>query len=139
MSHTYETGTNRLHRLDYGNGDRVEYTYDSLIYELSADSEYIYVWAYDNAGNIRSRTEYALLGEDLGEPLDTVVYEYTDSQWGDLLTSFDGRSIPHGHIPMMPTVCERAEQMEFLSTLMSTTVMSLRFLCIWSKWRNATI
>ena len=28
-SYTYESGTNRLQRLDYGNGDRVQYIYDS--------------------------------------------------------------------------------------------------------------
>ena len=60
-SYTYENGTNRLQRLDYGNGDRVEYTYDSLgrlILETYEDGETV-SYAYDNSGNLATVTDSA--------------------------------------------------------------------------------
>ena len=96
-SYTYESGTNRLQRLDYGNGDRVEYTYDSLgrlILETYEDSETV-SYAYDNSGNLATVTDsetgvvttyyYDLLNRqsgyrEQGANLDhTVKYEYDDN------------------------------------------------------------
>ena len=95
-SYTYESGTNRLQRLDYGNGDRVEYTYDSqgrLIRQTNEDGETV-SYAYDNSGNLATVTDsetgvvttyyYDLLNRqsgyrEQGANLDhTVKYEYDE-------------------------------------------------------------
>ena len=95
-SYTYESGTNRLQRLDYGNGDRVEYTYDSqgrLIRQTYEDGETV-SRAYDNSGNLATVTDsetgtvttyyYDLLNRqsgyrEQGANLDhTVKYEYDE-------------------------------------------------------------
>ena len=77
------------------------YVYDSqnqLIRENNVDAQKTWVWTYDNAGNITSRSEYAYTFGELGEPLDTVVYSYTNADWGDLLTSYDGKPITYDQI-----------------------------------------
>ena len=51
-----------------------------------------------NAGNITSRKEYARTYGEKGELLDTVVYTYGDSEWGDLLTAYDGKPITYDGI-----------------------------------------
>jgi len=56
------------------------------------------VWTYDNAGNILSKKEYAYTTGALGAVLDTVVYSYGDSSWGDLLTAYDGKPITYDGI-----------------------------------------
>ena len=95
-SYSYESGTNRLQRLDYGNGDRVQYTYDSqgrLIQEEYEDGETV-SYAYDNSGNLATVTDsetgtvttyyYDLLNRqsgyrEKGTDLDhTVKYEYNE-------------------------------------------------------------
>ena len=48
------------------------------------------MWTYDNAGNILSRKEYAYTTGSLGTATDTVNYTYGNSEWGDLLTYYDG-------------------------------------------------
>ena len=45
-----------------------------------------------------SRSEYAYTFGELSEPLDTVIYGYTDPDWGDLLTSYDGTAITYDTI-----------------------------------------
>lgn len=95
-SYTYESGTNRLERLDYGNGDKVEYNYDSqgkLLKETYENGETV-SYAYDNSGNLATVTDsatgvvttyyYDLLNRqsgyrEQGEGLDhTVKYEYDE-------------------------------------------------------------
>ena len=76
------------------------YVYDSanqLIRENNEQLGFTYVWTYDNAGNILSRTEYAYTAGSLTgvTPVDTITYAYGNSEWGDLLTSFDGHSITY--------------------------------------------
>jgi len=55
-------------------------------------------WEYDNAGNILSKSEYAYTTGTLGTAVDTVSYIYGNSNWGDLLTSYDGVSISYDAI-----------------------------------------
>lgn len=77
------------------------YVYDSqnqLIRENNIDKNRSWVWTYDNAGNITSRSEYAYTLGELGEPLDVVIYLYEDADWGDLLTSYDGKTITYDKI-----------------------------------------
>lgn len=52
-----------------------------------------WVWTYDGAGNIRSRTEHPYTTDEPSVVLDTVLYDYPgeDSGWGDLLLSYGDR------------------------------------------------
>ena len=72
------------------------YTYDKanqLIREDNQAGGFTHVWTYDNAGNILTRTRYAYTTGTLGAVHHTASYTYGDSTWGDLLTSYDGRTI----------------------------------------------
>ncbi len=72
---------------------RTNYSYDTqnqLIREDNQAAGKTWVWTYDNAGNITSKKEYAYTTGALGEALDTIIYTYGDSEWGDLLTGYDG-------------------------------------------------
>lgn len=73
-------------------------TPNQLIREDNETKNKTWVWTYDNAGNILSRTEYAYTTGALGTALDTVLYSYGDSSWGDLLTSYDGISLSYDSI-----------------------------------------
>ena len=72
-----------------------DYAYDSanqLIREENPEAETITVWTYDGAGNILTRTVYPYDTGTTGEGTQTN-YHYTDTQWGDLLKSYDSRPI----------------------------------------------
>lgn len=57
-----------------------------------------WVWTYDNAGNITSKKEYAYSTMNFeGDPVVTQ-YTYGNSNWGDLLTSYNGRTITYDAI-----------------------------------------
>ena len=76
------------------------YEYDELnqlVRENDQKANRTYVYTYSN-GNITSKKEYAYTTGDLGSLQDTVTWNYADSTWGDLLTSFDGTSITHDEI-----------------------------------------
>ena len=46
-------------------------------------------------GVVLSKKEYAYTTGTLGPVLDTIYYTYGNSNWGDLLTSYDGKSITY--------------------------------------------
>ncbi len=49
------------------------------------------IYSYDNCGDILSKTEYALTSsETLGTPVDTINYAYTDSNFKNGVTLYDG-------------------------------------------------
>ena len=54
--------------------------------------------SYDDAANILSRMEFAYTTGVLGTSLDTATYTYGDSEWGDLLTAYNGQSITYDAI-----------------------------------------
>ena len=56
-----------------------------------------WVWAYD-AGNILSKKEYAYTTGTLGSAISTVNYGYGNAEWGDLLTSYNGKSFSYDTI-----------------------------------------
>ena len=97
------------------NNDVTTYTYDDLGQLLSeVKGNVTKTYTYDNAGNITSittRTERQPLDPDPGfKPIikaagtvptvitTTKTLSYSDSQWGDLLTSFDGHTITYDEI-----------------------------------------
>ena len=52
-----------------------------------------WTYAYDDGGNIQSKTEYAYTTGSLGAAVRTIPYGYGDASWSDLLTSIDGQSL----------------------------------------------
>ena len=101
-SYTYDGNGNILSVSDGTN--TTSYVYDSanqLIRENNQAKNYTKVWTYDDAGNIQSRTEYTYTTvENLDSitPTDTVNYGYDDTEWKDLLTSYDGKTITYDEI-----------------------------------------
>ena len=69
------------------------YTYDKqnqLIREDNEAAGLVWLWTYDEGGNIQARREYEY-GTMTGK--SKVVYGYTNSDWGDLLTSRGGKTV----------------------------------------------
>ena len=98
-SYTYDGNGNILSISDGTN--TTSYVYDSanqLIRENNQAGNFTYTWTYDNAGNILNRKKYAYTTGTLGTPTDTVPYTYGDSEWGDLLTAYDGNAITYDTI-----------------------------------------
>ena len=100
-TYTYDDNGNIL---TVGDGtNTTSYVYDSanqLIRENNQAGGFTHTWEYDNAGNILNRKEYVYTTESLEGvmPTDTVTYTYGDSEWGDLLTAYDGNAITHDGI-----------------------------------------
>ena len=114
FSYAYDSKGNITTIVD-PNNDVTTYTYDDLGQLLSeVKGNVTKTYTYDNAGNITSittRTERQPLDPDPGfKPIikaagtvptvvtTTKTLSYSDSQWGDLLTSFDGHSITYDEI-----------------------------------------
>ena len=99
FDYTYDANGNIL---SYGDSNLVNsYVYDSanqLVRENHNIPNKTWVWSYDDAGNILSKTEYAYTTGELGTPIDTIVYTYGNSNWGDLLTAYDGKFITYDGI-----------------------------------------
>ena len=92
------------------NGNETTYTYDDLG-QLTKEhyGRITRNYSYDTAGNITSiqvvevnpntdQTLYALLPLPGITTTTTTTLSYTDSQWGDLLTSYDGTAITYDQI-----------------------------------------
>jgi len=82
----------------------ITYEYDSanqLIRENNPYENRTWVWTYDAAGNITSKKEYTyttVATEALGNPIDSFAYTYSNADWGDLLTAYDGLVIQYDEI-----------------------------------------
>ena len=83
-------------------GNTTTYVYDTanqLIRENNQAAGKTWVWTYDAAGNITSKKEYAYTtSATLGTVQNTINYTYGDSSWGDLLTSYNGKTITYDAI-----------------------------------------
>ena len=102
-TYTYDDNGNILSVSDGTN--TTSYQYDSqnqLIRENNQAQGYTHTWTYNNTGNIVEHNEYAYtLSEelDIADAIDSVSYNYQDTYgWGDLLTSYDGRTITYDEI-----------------------------------------
>lgn len=96
LSYSYDANGNITHV--YENGvQKAKYYYDSLNRLIREDNAYIdktVVYNYNSNGDIFSKVEYALTSsESLGEPTDTIVYEYSDDSYPNVLTSYDNQSM----------------------------------------------
>ena len=52
-----------------------------------------WLYTYDMGGNILTKEEYAYTTGNLKDPQKTIKYTYGDSQWKDLLTGYNGKTI----------------------------------------------
>ena len=84
---------------------RVQCEYDSRDRLVRYDSRRMnksYRFTYDYNGNITKKEEFDFTtDETLGTPMATVDYAYADSNWKDLLTSYDGKAITYDSIGNM--------------------------------------
>ena len=69
------------------------YGYDDLGQLKTSYGPKCYWYDYDNRGNITRKYYYSESGTGFD---DFGVYEYTDSEWGDLLTKYNGTGITYG-------------------------------------------
>ena len=72
------------------------YTYDNqnqLTREDNQRAGKTWVWTYDDAGNILSKKEYSYTTGTVGTVVSTKSYTYGNSNWGDLLTAYNGATI----------------------------------------------
>ena len=107
-TYTYD-GDGNITKIRYITGldtytvEEVGYTYDGLGQLIREDNGLLgetYVYTYDEAGNITSKSVYPLTAEGVTptNPISTKNYGYSDSAWGDLLTSYNGQSITYDEI-----------------------------------------
>ena len=110
-------------KITYSDGTYVTYTYDDLgqlTRECNTALGYSYTYTYDNAGNITQTTKELIDADDddgpiaiyeIGSESETLAvnpnlsllpltrtYSYTNSQWGDLLTAYNGTAITYDDI-----------------------------------------
>ena len=108
---TNQAGSSTVYKFDKNNNIKsitkddkevASYTYDGLeqlIRENDATSNKTYVYKYDKGGNISSKKTYAYTtGTISTDPVDTVTYKYSDSNWKDLLTSYNGQTITYDEV-----------------------------------------
>lgn len=71
---------------------RENYHWDGISYSM--------LYNYDEGGNLTSKVKYAYVADDgaVGTPLETINYEYGDTNWKDKLTSYNGNSITYDEI-----------------------------------------
>ena len=77
------------------------YVYDSanqLIRENNAAAGKTWTWEYDGAGNILYKKEYAYTTGTLGTATSTIAYTYGNSNWGDLLTAYNGSQLTYDSV-----------------------------------------
>ena len=124
-TYTYDSLGN-ITRITFQNGDYIGYSYDDIGQLIKENHPYVntsYIYQYDNAGNIikvtrtqvrensgggeviiksiggESDVSLNLLNPTLPDVITTTVdYTYSDSEWGDLLTSYDGQAITYDEI-----------------------------------------
>ena len=79
--------------------DPITYVYDSanrLIRENDSVTNITTLYEYDSWGNIQNKKLYVYTtAENLGDPVVTVPYAYSNTAWGDQLTSYDGQTITY--------------------------------------------
>ncbi len=77
-------------------GKTTTYAYDRL-HQLTRENNQAagktWVYTYDTGGNILTKKEYAYTTGTPGTVQKTIYYSYGNSQWKDLLTSYNGKTI----------------------------------------------
>ena len=104
VTYTYEYDYNgNVTKISLSNGIEFRYVYDDLGQLLREDNtaqNRTYVYTYDNAGNILTKSTYALTaaGSTPTTLYSTYNYLYGDTTWGDKLTSYRGVSFTYDEI-----------------------------------------
>lgn len=104
VTYTYEYDYNgNVTKISLSNGTEFRYVYDDLGQLLREDNTVqnrTYVYTYDNAGNILTKSTYALTaaGSTPSTLYSTYNYLYGDTTWGDKLTSYRGVSFTYDEI-----------------------------------------
>ncbi len=81
--------------------EKLSYTYDvhnQLTRENNLYTNKTTVYTYDAGGNILKKEEYPYTTGTLGTPTNTVPYTYGNTNWKDLLTSYNGTAITYDEI-----------------------------------------
>lgn len=97
--YTYDNANLNITEIRDANGNLLQkYTYDSLdrlIREDNSQTGKTYVFTYDNNGNILSEKiyDYTTGSLDSVTPENTYTYGYTNENWKDQLTSYNGGNI----------------------------------------------
>lgn len=98
-TYTYDQNGNIV-SVEYG--DYVtDYVYDSanqLVRENNEEAGKTWVMSYDNAGNLVHMKEYAYSTGATIVPEEQGSYYYTDSEWGDLLTGYNNKTLTYDTI-----------------------------------------
>lgn len=93
----------RIHKGTNDGEILVQCEYDSrnrlVRYDNKGDHSYTY--EYDHNGNIENKKEYDFTTGALGPETSTINYSYSNSNWKDLLTSYNGLSISYDSIGNM--------------------------------------
>ena len=89
------------------NGKVTTYTYDALGQLIrvndpddptAGEGGTTWLYEYDRGGNILSKSYYSYTTGTPGVAHDTILYSYTDSNWKDKLTAYDGQAITYDAI-----------------------------------------
>ena len=100
-SYTYYYDDNGNISREVTGGGETEYWYDSanqLIREYNDLAQRVWIWSYDNGGNITARTTHNYVQGNLREQLSSDTYTYGDDAWGDLLTGYNSDAITYDAI-----------------------------------------
>jgi len=106
--YTYEDNGNILTATDK-DGYVTTYTYDGLNQLTMVEDEKTITttyYTYDAGGNITNRTVDTGVHGAVGEELENVNYTYGDTNWKDLLTSYNGQSITYDAIGNPLSYCD---------------------------------
>lgn len=91
LNYDYDANGNII-RVYENDVQKVRYYYDGLNRLVREDNNYIdktITYCYDKCGDILSKSEYALTSaETLGEPVNTVIYSYTDANFKNAVTQY---------------------------------------------------
>ena len=115
--------TTQIKSISNSKGDKINYTYDKNgnIKTISNDSnilqEYYYdnlnqlirednkeqnktiTYSYDEGGNLTTKKEYQYTNEDIkADPTKTINYTYSNENWNDQLTKYDGKVLTYDEI-----------------------------------------
>ena len=89
------------------NGKVTTYSYDALGQLIrvndpndptAGEGGTTWLYNYDRGGNILSKSYYSYTTGTPGVAHDTILYSYTDSNWKDKLTAYDGQTITYDAI-----------------------------------------
>ena len=96
LSYTYDA-SGSITAIEDNAGAVASYEYDGLgrLTRENIAGKKTVVYAYDNAGNLTSKKEYAYTTGNLGAIKATHSYQYASGTWGDRLEFYDGACITY--------------------------------------------